>query len=94
MRNLEDMLLAKTFLAREPAGVGSRSIKHRIARRGHPHGSRLGHIRYVVERSFAWLHRHGRLATCYERRPDLHDALLSLGCSIICWRRLTDWRSF
>jgi transposase len=50
--------------------------------------------RYVVERTFAWLHAFRRLATCYERRADLHDALLSLGCSIICWRRLTDSRSF
>jgi len=34
----------------------SRGIPHSIARRGHPHGSGLGEIRYVVERSFAWLH--------------------------------------
>ena len=66
----------------------SRGIPHSIARRGHPHGSGLGEIRYVVERSFAWLHRHRRLATCYERRPDIHDALLGIGCILICWRHL------
>ena len=49
------------------------------------HGSGLGRIRYVVERAFFWLHAFRRLATCYERRADLHDAPLSLGCSIICW---------
>jgi transposase len=66
----------------------SRGIPHSIARRGHPHGSGLGEIRYVVERSFAWLHRHRRLATCYERRPDIHDALFGIGCILICWRHL------
>jgi hypothetical protein len=54
---------------------------------GHPHGSGLGEIRYVVERSFAWLHRHRRLAT-YERHPDIHDALFGIGCILICWRHL------
>ena len=73
--------------------IAARGIKHRIARRGEAHGSGLGQIRYVVERTFAWLHAFRRLATCYERRHDLHDALLSLGCSIICWRRLTGSRS-
>jgi hypothetical protein len=29
-----------------------------------------------------------------EAREERVDALLSLGCSIICWRRLTDSRSF
>jgi transposase len=51
------------------------------------HGSGLG--RWVVERSFAWLHQFRRLATCYERRHDLHHALLGLGCCPMCWRRLT-----
>jgi len=74
--------------------IAIRGIKHRIARRGEAHGYSLGRIRYVVERTFAWLHACRRLATCYERRADLHDALLSLGCSIICRRRLTDSRSF
>lgn len=74
--------------------LAARGIKHRIARRGLAHGSGLGTTRYVVERTFAWLHNFRRLATCYERRPDLHDAFLSLGCSIICWRRLTRQHSF
>jgi transposase len=72
--------------------LASRGIPHSIARRGHPHGSGLGEIRYVVERSFAWLHRDRRLATCYERRPDIYDALFGIGCILICWRHLE--RSF
>ncbi|MFE0013143.1 IS5/IS1182 family transposase, partial [Streptomyces erythrochromogenes] len=29
-----------------------------------------------------------RLAVRWERRTELHDAFLSLACSLICWRRL------
>jgi len=73
--------------------IAKRGIRHQIARRGEAHGSGLGRIRYVVERIFAWLHAFRRLATCYERRADLHEAFLALGCTIICWRRLTSSRS-
>jgi transposase len=66
-----------------------RGIAHRIARRQTKHGSGLGRQRWVVERTFAWLHQFRRLATCYERRHDLHQALLGIGCCLICWRRLT-----
>jgi transposase len=66
-----------------------RGVGHRIARRRTPHGSGLGRVRWVVERSFAWLHAFKRLAICYERRHDLHEAFLALGCCLICWRRLS-----
>jgi transposase len=65
-----------------------RGIRHRIARRNTANGSGLGRVRWVVERSFAWLHAFKRLATCYERRGDLHHAFVTLACSIICWRQL------
>lgn len=78
---------------RSPTGrLTRRGIRHRIARRGRAHGSGLGHICYVVERNFAWLHRYRRLAACYERRPDLRDALRGIGCILICWRH--NQRSF
>ena len=38
----------------------------------------------MVERSFAWLNQMKRLAIRYERRADIHEALLTLGCSLIC----------
>jgi transposase len=66
----------------------ARGIGHRIARRNTEHGSGLGRTRWVVERTFAWLHDYKRLATCYERRADIHEALLALGCCLILWRRL------
>ncbi|MFD6967930.1 IS5 family transposase [Streptomyces sp. NPDC059949] len=65
-----------------------RAIKPVIARWGVPHGSGLGKVRWVVERSFAWLHQFKRLSIRYERRADLHQGLLELACSIICLRKL------
>jgi transposase len=59
-----------------------------IARRGAAHGSGLGKVRWVVERTFAWLHQFKRLGTRSEVRADLHQGLLELACSIICLRRL------
>jgi transposase len=59
-----------------------------IARRGGEHGSGLGTKRWVVERGFAHLHAFKRLRIRYERRADIHQAFLSLACSIICLRAL------
>jgi transposase len=41
-----------------------------IARRQTEHGSGLGRHRWVVERTFAWLHNFKRLLVRYERRAD------------------------
>lgn len=65
-----------------------RGIKPLIARRQTKHGSRLGRVRWVVERTFAWLHNLKRLLVRYERRADMHEALLALGCCLVCFRRL------
>jgi transposase len=67
-----------------------RGIKPKIARRKTEHGSGLGRFRWVIERSFAWLHQFKRLLVRYERRADIHEAFLSLACSLICWRRLRE----
>jgi transposase len=48
----------------------------------------LGRQRWVVERSFAWLHNFRRLRTRYERLPELHLAFMQLGCAVICQRAL------
>jgi len=65
-----------------------RGIKPLIARRQTDHGSGLGRDRWVVERTFAWLHNFKRLLVRYERRADMHRALLALGCCLVCFRRL------
>jgi transposase len=61
-----------------------RGIKPLLAKRGVPHGSGLGKSRWVVERTFAWLHDFRRLRVRYERRADIHEAFLKLACAIIC----------
>lgn len=67
-----------------------RRIKVRIARRGVASSTRLGRHRWVVERTLAWLNRYRRLTVRDERRADLHQAFLSLGCALICWTHLQD----
>jgi transposase len=62
-------------------------IKPVIARRQSAHGTGLGRLRWVVERSFAHLHQFKRLLVRYERRADMHHAMLSLGCCLVCFRR-------
>lgn len=66
-----------------------RGVKPLIARRETEHGSGLGTERWVVERTFAWLHNLRRLRTRYERLAELHLAFLELGCAVICQRMLS-----
>lgn len=66
----------------------SRGILPVLAKRRTPHGSGLGVFRWVVERTLAWLHQNRRLRIRYERRDDIHEAFLSIGCSLICWNFL------
>ncbi|WP_371775629.1 hypothetical protein [Streptomyces sp. NBC_01438] len=47
-----------------------------------------GKLRYVVEQTFALLHHFKRLAVRWECRTELHDAFVSLACSLICHQRL------
>jgi transposase len=65
-----------------------RGIKPEIARRQTEHGSGLGRARWVVERTFAWLHHFKRLLVRYDRRAEIHEAFLALGCCLVCFRRL------
>ena len=46
----------------------------------------------MVERTFPWLNQFRRLRVRYDKRADIHEAFLSLGCALICWRSLrTIW---
>ena len=65
----------------------ARGIKPVIARRGTAHGSGLGVARWVVERTFAHLRQFKRLLVRYERRAEMHEAMLALGCCLLCFRR-------
>jgi transposase len=69
-------------------GLRDRRIIPFFAKRNTEHGSGLGQWRWVVERTFAWLTQFRRLRVRYEKRADLHEAFLSLGCALICWNAL------
>ncbi|MFI9251199.1 IS5 family transposase [Streptomyces sp. NPDC053069] len=68
--------------------VRARGIVPAIARRGTLHGTGLGTYRWVVERGFACLHGFRRLRIRWERRADIHEALLKLACCLITHRQL------
>ena len=67
------------------SALSRRRIKVRIARRGVESSERLGQHRWVVERTLSWLSRFRRLRVRYERRLDIHEAFVRLGCALITW---------
>jgi transposase len=71
--------------------VRARGVVSLIPRRGTGHGSGLGVHRWVVERTFAWLHGFRRLRVRWERRADIHEAFLKLACCLITHRRLSSF---
>jgi len=80
--------------ARHRRELRARRITARIAKRGSAqqpteHGSGLGVERWVVERTISWLHNQRRLARRYDRRADIHEAFLTIGCALICQQQLT-----
>ncbi|MFF3176094.1 transposase [Streptomyces sp. NPDC057900] len=78
-----------------------RGYDHDLPRRGPPTPDRAGHspprhpprhwtgtYRWVVERTFAWLHGFKRLRIRWERRADIHEAFLKLACCLITRRQI------
>jgi transposase len=57
---------------------------------GHPvkHGSGLGRVRYVVERTIAWIGSFRRIERCYERTGQAWQAFNELACCVICAGKL------
>ncbi len=46
----------------------------------------LGVWRWFVERTISWLHQFRRLRIRWDRRPEIHQAFLTLAAAIICYR--------
>lgn len=63
-------------------------IEPRIPRRDERAPHHLGKLRWPIERTISWLKQFRRLRIRWDRRDDLHEAFLSLGCSLIAWRHL------
>lgn len=59
-----------------------------IRRKKSTHGSSLGQIRWVVERTFSWLFGLRRLRIRYDRHPTIVDAWTCLSMSVICHKIL------
>jgi transposase len=61
-------------------------ITPHIRKRRTPHGSHLGRIRWVVERTISWLKGLRRLRVRYDRSDIIIDAWTTLAASVICFR--------
>jgi transposase len=64
-------------------------VEPHIAKRGTPHGSGLGKVRWVVERTISWLKGLRRMRVRYDRLGVIQDAWTSLAASVICFRILS-----
>lgn len=65
-----------------------RGITIRIARRGVESSTKLGRVRWVVERTISWLLRFKRLGLRYDRTERTLAPLLTLAMVLINLRRL------
>lgn len=65
-----------------------RGIRTMIARRNEEHGSGLGVFRWCVEATAGWFMQFRRLRVRYEKRADIHEAFLIIGCILICWNKV------
>jgi transposase len=63
-------------------------IEPRIAKRNTPHGSGLGKVRWVVERTISWLEGLRRMRVRYDRLGVIRDARAGLAASVICFNIL------
>jgi hypothetical protein len=70
------------------AQVADRRIKSLLAPRGSPHGSGLGKVRYVIERTMSWMSGFRRIDLCYERTGVKWQAFNELACCLICANKL------
>jgi transposase len=65
-------------------------IEPNIGKRDTPHGSGLGKVRWVVERTISWLKGLRRMRVRYDRLGVIRDAFTTLAASVICFRILTN----
>lgn len=66
----------------------SRSIRHRLARKGIESSRRLGWHRWVVERTVSWLFGCRRLHRRHERKPEHFLAFTAIAATLMYHRRL------
>jgi transposase len=65
-------------------GLRELGVEPVLPEKGIDDESGLGLTRWLVERTLSWVHQNRRLRIRYERRPDLHQAFLTLALIKIC----------
>jgi transposase len=65
-------------------GLREMGIEPVLPEKGIDEGAGLGETRWPIERTLSWVHRNRRLRIRYERRPDIHQAFLTLALIKIC----------
>jgi transposase len=65
-----------------------RNVIPSLAAQREPHGSGLGRVRYVVERTLAWFGSYRRIKLCYERLGQHFQAFHELAATLICANKL------
>lgn len=70
------------------AGCGFRLLSPHRASRNDGRRMRRYKRRWIVERTFAWLHSYRRVVTRWEKRIDLYDGFVDLACAFIALNRL------
>lgn len=65
-------------------------IEPKIAKRRTEHGSGLGKVRWVVERTIAWLKGMKRMRVRWDRLPTIQHAWNALAMSVICFNLWCD----
>jgi transposase len=85
-RKKPDALQGDSAYDSEPHRQGLRElgVEPVLPEKGIDDQSGLGETRWPVERTLAWVHQNRRLRIRYERRPDIHQAFLTVACIKIC----------
>jgi transposase len=65
-------------------GLREMGIEPVLPEKGIDEGTGLGETRWPVERTLSWAHQNRRLRIRYERRPEIHQAFLTLAFIKIC----------
>jgi transposase len=61
-------------------GLRESGVEPVLPEKGIDDQSGLGETRWPVERTLAWVHQDRRLRIRYDRRPDIHQAFLTVAC--------------
>jgi transposase len=74
-------------------GLRARNIVAFLEKRNTETWQWAGAMAWAVERTFAWLNQFRRLRVRYEKRADIHEAFLALGCILLEVSGRTESRS-